>query len=175
MEDEVTLHVGEKAVRWWAEMKKISSRTRDTIINMSYTSMKALSLLTEEDVADCQDIPVGQRRLLVHSILGTSPLCLTGASSDRDPHTANATNQNAASAGPSAGPSAPQRETCSQHNQTTRPSPEAQETFFIRNVLGQLHRQQAPVPTSDSGMVSWKNPQFFFVISYDWVTGMSEC
>ena len=158
MEDEVTLHVGEEAVRRWAHMKKLSSHTRDTIINM-----EALSLLTEEDAADCQDIPVGQRRLLVHSILGTFPLGLAGASSDRDPHTVNSTNQNTASAGPSA----PQRESCSQHNQTTGPSPQAQETYFIRNVLGQLHGQHAPVPTSDSGMVSWKNPQFFFVILYD--------
>ena len=126
--------------------------------------MKALSLLTEEDVADCQDIPVGQRRLLVHSILGTFPLGPAAASMDCDPHTINATNQNTVSARPSA----PQSESCSQHNQTTRPSPEAQETFFIRNVLGQLHRQQAPVPTSDSGMVSWQDPQIF--LSH----GMSE-
>ena len=80
MEDEVTLCVGEEAVRRWAHAKKLSSRTTDAIINMGYTSMEALSLLTEEDVTDCQDIPVGQRRLLVHSIVGTFPLGPTGPS-----------------------------------------------------------------------------------------------
>ena len=126
--------------------------------------MQALSLLIEEDIADCQDISLGQRRLLVHYIVGTFPLGPAAASSDRDPRPVNATNQNTARAGPST----PQSESCSQHNRTTGPSPEAQETYFIRNVLGQLYGQHAPVPTSDSSMVSWQDPQIFVIY------GMSE-
>ena len=102
---------------------------------------------------DCQDIPVGQRRLLVHSIVGTFPLGPTAASSDRD-RNANGTNQNTSSTGPCA----PQNANCSQPDQTTGPSPEVQENEFIRNVLGQLH---GPIPTSDTGMVSWQDPQIY--------------
>ena len=153
MEDEVTICDGEEAVRRWAHAKKLSSRTTDAIINMGYTSMEALSLLTEEDVTDCLDIPVGQRRLLVHSIVGTFPLGPAAASSGRDRNT-NGTNQNSASIGPCA----PQNANCSQPDQANGPSPEVQENEFIRNVLGQLH---GPIPTSDSGMVSWQDPQIY--------------
>ena len=46
----------------WATAKKLSEKTAETLIELGFDSMEALSLLTGDDLEDT-DIPRGQRKL----------------------------------------------------------------------------------------------------------------
>jgi hypothetical protein len=72
-EDEVTVLVGEQAIRKWAEVKKLSNRTADMLIDMGFDSMEALSLLTKDNL-EHSHIPIGQCKLLLHAVERTFPL-----------------------------------------------------------------------------------------------------
>ncbi|XP_056010407.1 uncharacterized protein LOC130051787 [Ostrea edulis] len=151
-EDEIIMCVGEEAVRRWAHAEKLSKLTTEALINMGYDSMEALSLLTADDLQEA-DIPVGQRRLLMHSIKGTFPL------------------------GPAASASEEIRPTPTTEPVLVRPpqsgtDSDTQTDSFIRSVLGNLTSQlnhqsalhqeaTAAMNTPNTGMVSWQDPQFY--------------
>jgi hypothetical protein len=72
-EEEVTVLVGEQAIRKWAAVKKLSNRTVDMLIDMGFDSMETLSLLTKDDL-EHSHIPIGQCKLLLHAVERTFPL-----------------------------------------------------------------------------------------------------
>lgn len=53
-------------------MKKLSLKTADKLLELSYYSMEALSLLMEDNLGNA-NIPIGQMTLLVHSLKQTFP------------------------------------------------------------------------------------------------------
>jgi hypothetical protein len=146
---EVSLSVGEAAVRKWCHAKRLSDKTAHTIINLGYDSMEALSLVTEEDLGET--LPVGQKRLLLQQIKKTFP-------------------QGAAAVGLAEPQQAEAEVTGGAINPMTA---ETDEDVFMRGVLGQLSstggvgltagsQQGMPsIPAPVSGMHSWQDPQIY--------------
>lgn len=124
-DSEVEVTRGEAAVKKWAAMKKLSPKTADKLLELGYDSMEALSLLAEDDLSEA-NIPIGQIKLLLHSLKQTFP---RGQAASE-----NSANQ------------VPQNEDGEQsiHNI-------GDDDVFIRNVLGQLqgHKPSSNPPTQD--------------------------
>ena len=59
-------------VEKWATAKKLSEKTAETLIELGFDSMESFSLLTGDDLEDT-DIPLGQRKLLLHAVKATFP------------------------------------------------------------------------------------------------------
>lgn len=59
-------------VEKWATAKKLSEKTADTLIQLRFDSMEALSLLTGDDLQDTY-ISSGQWKLLIHAVKATFP------------------------------------------------------------------------------------------------------
>ncbi|XP_062570068.1 uncharacterized protein LOC134232131 [Saccostrea cucullata] len=164
-ENEISVTVGEEAVRKWASAKKLSQKTTDALITIGYDSMEALSLLTKDDLLD-SNIPIGQRNLLLHCIKNTFPLGPAAGSKPQHQPREHDNTQSSSAPGPSAtdrSSSAPdQALMCDQSSDS-----------FIRNVLGQLSSAQQPghQPTSyggssahameNTGTFSWQDPQIY--------------
>ena len=68
-------------VEKWATAKKLSEKTADTLIQLGFDSMEALSLLTGDDLQDTY-IPRGQWKLLIHAVKATFP---EGAVANKNP------------------------------------------------------------------------------------------
>ena len=68
-------------VEKWATAIKLSEKTVDTLIQLGFDSMEALSLLTGDDLQDTY-IPQGQRKLLIHAVKATFP---DGAVANKNP------------------------------------------------------------------------------------------
>ena len=59
-------------VKTWAAGKKLSESTVNELINLGFTSMDALSLLSPDDLIE-SEILIGQKRLLIKSVKETFP------------------------------------------------------------------------------------------------------
>ena len=59
-------------VKTWAAEKKLSESTVNELINLGFTSMDALSLLSPDDLIE-SEILIGQKRLLIKSVKETFP------------------------------------------------------------------------------------------------------
>lgn len=121
--------------------KKTLSKNSRQILELGYDSMEALSLLAEDDLGEA-NIPIGQMKLLLHSLKQTFPRG-QAASENANQDLQNVDGEQ------------------SIHNISD-------DDVFIRNVLGQLHgaqTQQQPSQTGSSGNTngtySWQDPQIY--------------
>ncbi|XP_062605897.1 uncharacterized protein LOC134267691 [Saccostrea cucullata] len=156
-DNEIEMTVGEAAVTKWADRKKLSPRTASLLIELGYDSMEALSLLVENDLPST--IPVGQKRLLLHSIRQTFPRGLAAAETSRqEPSATTSEAPVEVHADPSPGTPLPTEQVQGQSSDK-----------FISEMLGQLQSAQGSsqptintAPTLDQpGMFSWQDPQIY--------------
>lgn len=142
-ENEVLLTVGEDAIKKWANVKRISPHSAECLLDMGFNSMEALSLLTPSDLEE-SPIPLGQRKLLIHSVKQTFPRGMAAATSTDRMGT-------------------PMEDRGGQN----KPAEDTSDASFIRDIMGQLHQAQGqPRPTTQpmqasNGMYSWQDPQIY--------------
>jgi hypothetical protein len=155
-----SMEIDKEQVKSWAASRKVSAATVDEIINLGFTSLEAVELLTAEDLKKSK-ISIGQQKLLLKAVSSLAPVAEVTREDTAGTGTARA-------ATPSNVPSGDD----TQGNAAVHP---AGEEAFRQSLLNQLQALPGGPParaqggcipatagsSTVTGMYSWQDPQVF--------------
>ncbi|CAC5355477.1 unnamed protein product [Mytilus coruscus] len=125
----------------WAEAKKLSEATASTLLQLGYDSLEALALLTQDDLSKSK-LPIGQQKLLIKSVRQTFLQSEEENDGDLPKRTSMADNNEELPASSSAGAHADINVSSGTNNGLPAPTEPEVTDNYIREVLGQLQKQQ---------------------------------
>ncbi|CAC5397415.1 unnamed protein product [Mytilus coruscus] len=125
----------------WTEAKKLSEATASTLLQLGFDSLEALALLTQEELTKSK-LPIGQQKLLIKSVRQTFLQSEEVNDGDLPKRTSMADNNEELPASSSAGAHADINVSSGTNNRLPAPTEPEVTDNYIREVLGQLKKQQ---------------------------------
>ncbi|CAC5372678.1 unnamed protein product [Mytilus coruscus] len=158
----------------WAEAKKLSEATASTLLQLGFDSLEALALLTQDDLSKSK-LPIGQQKLLIKSVRQTFLQSEEENDGDLPKRTSMADNNEELPAASSAGAHVDINVSSGTNNGLPAPTEPEVTDNYIREVLGQLQKQQpqhgghvSNCSTNNTGSslnlnnnISWQDPQIY--------------